>query len=468
VLVASYCGVVIISFTGGNSGAIWLAPELLLLVGLVVIWRPTAYAFGSKTMARFTYMMFLVFLAGVVVALLRFDPELEVAKAGAFRTLLGVPVKYLMTMYRLHTIAFLALAFFLPLHYYIDRKLFLQLLILCWLFSVVLAVSGILHYTRLADFAFSYGMLPTYETSLTVLFGFRRGAHGPLLVTGIFMSFAMTQLTRSYNLKILGYISIPILLIALLFSFSRAALVAILVGGVSLAATLGGARAFKGILISLFSAIVIYIVLTISPVLRERFLSFIGPAGKTMVEFGGMRITGWISVAKWLSESPGVVAVGTGFQNFAYFIKLNPKAGQIGLGAGHNSWLHALTEFGVLGFIVFNAWLASIFYWLVSWRRMMTDKIDKMMPGIFISLMLAITVSCLTQESLVPSTAVVPWMVHFYIILGIWTSYYRTQMLENFGDLEYLDSGQYAYDQTNCQDETLYETEQYHDYNYIV
>lgn len=73
----------------------------------------------------------------------------------------------------------------------------------------------------------------------------------------------------------------------------------------------------------------------------------------------------------------------------------------------------------------------------------MTDKVDRMMPGIFISVMLAITVSCITQESLAPSAAMVPWLVHFLIILGIWVSYYRTQMNEIYYETEYYDYGQY-------------------------
>ena len=76
------------------------------------------------------------------------------------------------------------------------------------------------------------------------------------------------------------------------------------------------------------------------------------------------------------------------------------------------------------------------------------DKVDRMMPGIFISVMLAITVSCLTQESLSPSPAVVPWLVHFLVIFGIWISYYRTQMAElnAMWETEYYEDDEETYD----------------------
>jgi O-antigen ligase len=469
VFVASYCGVMITSFTGGVSGGIWLAPLLLFFMSPVAARRPSCYAFGSGKMVRLTYMIFLVFFAGVVIGLVRYDPAVEFAKGGSFRTLFGVPIRYLMMIYRLQTMTFLTLAFVLPLRYYIDRKLLLQFLMLCWVFTLVLAVLGILDFTGFADFRFQWGRLEEIQTGAQAgIFGFNRAAYGKMLITGMFICFAMTQLTRSYNLTILGYTSIPILVIALLFSFSRSSFVALAIGAVSLAVTLGGARAFKGILVSLFGLIVISIVLMQSPGLRERFLPllpFLGgqQGGVSAAELSSSRIEGWAAVLKWLFSSPGVVMFGVGFQNFNYYIKVYAQVGA--LEGGHNSWLTSLAEFGILGFLLFNAWLVAIFSWLVSWRRVMTDKVDKMMPGIFISLMLGLVASCMFSETLMPAQGMVVWLAHFYMLLGIWISYYRTQMLENFADVEYFDGEQYVYDEYNSSDETYHEADQYYDFS---
>jgi len=459
VLVASYCGVIVISFTRGTQGAFWLAPLLLFLISSAVIWHPTYDAFDSRKLIRVTYVMFLVLVAGVAVGFLRYDPALEVFKAGAFRTLLGIPVRFLMVAHRLQTILFLGLAIALPLRYYIDRKLFLECLFICWLFSVIMSIAGFLNFVGLVDLTFRI----SEEVGLfrhVGLLGFRRAGNGLMLIAGIFMTFAMSKLTRSHLLRMAGYVSLPIMAIALFFSFSRAAVVGLLVGGTSLAITLKGRQAVKTILLGAVGGVILYVAVMQFPELQERlgFLKLFYGAGHEPVsaeEYSARRIVGWITTAKWLAGSPGVVTFGTGFQNFAYFVRFSAES--VRLGAGHNNWLHMLVELGTAGFIVFNLWLIAVFRWLVSWRRTLTEPIDKLMPSIFISFMLAVTASCLTQESLAPSASLIPWLVHFYLILGIWISYYRTQMLEISSEMEYFEDGLYAYEEPNFSNEMAWE-----------
>lgn len=66
----------------------------------------------------------------------------------------------------------------------------------------------------------------------------------------------------------------------------------------------------------------------------------------------------------------------------------------------------------------------------------MTGKVNRMIPGIFISYMIGMVVSCLTQESLAPSLGMGVALLFFLLILGSWISYYRTQMMELSGMLE--------------------------------
>lgn len=428
ILVSSYCGVIITSFTGGSSGAIWLGPLFVFIVGLILIWRHKEHVFGARATVRFANALFIIFIIGIFIGLMRYDPSLEFIKAGRYRTLLGIPVQFLMALYRFQIVTSLFLAFALPQRYYVDRRLFVECLVLSWLFTLVLSIMGILAYAGVPHLDFRYGVALGVYGRQGVL-GFLRGGNGLILVSGIFMSFALSQLTRNHLLKILVYCSLPVLVISLFFTFSRAAMLAIIIGGMSLAVTLGGARAFKGILVCLFIAIVLFITFRQLPEVSQRFFSFPEELSVETLP-GGKRVVEWIRLTKWLFESPGVLMVGTGFQNFHYFIQQSPQTIIIMLEAGHNSYLHILTELGIVGLFVFLGWVASIFFWLVSWRHIIIDKVDRMMPGIFISLMLAIMASCLTQESLAPSSSMVPWLVHFYIILGIWISYYRTQMME--------------------------------------
>lgn len=409
------------------------------MVGSILIWRRKEIRFGATGVVRWTNALFIIYILGIIVGLLRYDPGIEILKARHFTTILGIPLRYLMAAYRMQTVAFLFLAFALPQRYYIDRSLFLQLLKLCWFFNVILAVSGIMNYLGVANLAFSWRALEGY--GVTAAMGFGKTSHGLLLLTGLFMAFAMVQLTRSYLLKILGYISIPIFIIAVLFSHSRTTILALLVGLVSLAVTFGGAQAFKGILMSLFGAMVIYVAGMLFPKLQETlsFLRVFYRGLGTAMELSAARIIAWRSLAKWLLESPSILAFGAGFQNYHYFIHLHAEA--VELETGHNNYLHILAESGIAGFFVFMGWLVSILAWLISWRRTMTERTDRIVAGCFLSAILSIMAGCLTGESLAPAMGMVAWLVPFYIILGIWISYYRAQMMEldAMWQIEYAD-----------------------------
>jgi len=367
------------------------------------------------------HALFIVFTVGVFVALLRFDPDVELYKAGSFTTVAGVPIRFLMAGYRLVTVGVLYLAFTLPLGYRVDRSLFLQCLSLSWVFSVVIAVCGVMDYAGIAELDFA----GRREAGYGHILGFHRGSLGMMLVTGIFLGFTMTQVTKSYALKVLGYASGPLLLLGLLFSWSRSAAMGLGVGALSLALTLGGGRALKGLLLSILGAFTAWLILMQSPELAERFTTL---AGGTIESASAGRLTNWMQLMAWLAQNPGMLLTGAGFQNFHYFVHLQSAA--VTLSAGHNNYLHILTESGLIGFGVFMGWLASIFLWLNSWRRAITDRQRRAVPGIFMSLVVAIAVSCLTQESLAPSFSMTPYVLHFYLILGIWISHYRTEMIE--------------------------------------
>ena len=269
--------------------------------------------------------------------------------------------------------------------------------------------------------------------------GFGRAGTGLMLYTGIFMSFAMSQLTQNRLLKIVAYCSAPLLVLSLLFTWSRAIQLAMMVSAISLAFTLGGIRAIKGVMVTIIGAIIICIAVSHFPDVRERLAFFFGEESSIMASAG--RLQGWADLIKWLLKSPGVLLFGVGFQNFHYFVHLHAAA--VRLEAAHNNFLNILTEFGIAGFLLFIGWLFSIFLWLVSWRREMVDKVDRMIPGIFISFMLGMVVSCLTQESLAPALGMMMVLMYFLIILGIWVSYYRTQIAE-FGAIEELEYTDYA------------------------
>ena len=423
VLVASYCGVLVTSFTGGASGGVWIAELCLFLFAPVVVFGVAAPGLRSTWVARLTYAVLAVFAVGVVVGLARYDPNVEILKAGAFTTVAGIPTRVLMAGYRTMTLFGLFLAFALPLRYRVDRNLLISCLTLSWLFSLVLAALATVDYLGIADMAFSYRREAGYR--YVAILGFHRASLGLMLLVGIFLSFMLTQISRGFWLKAVVYASAPALVLGLLFTWSRAANLALGIGALSLVFTLGASRALKALVLTIAGALVVWVILLQFPDLQARF-SLPGP--RSFDEAAAGRLSSWADLIVWLGHRPDVLLFGAGFQNFHYYVGLS--SGAVKLEAAHNAFLHILSEAGIFGFCIFLMWIGSVFLWLRSWRRTTPDPGSRTIAGAFTSLMLAIVVTCFTQESLLPIFSMFPFVLHFYIILGIFISYYRTEMAD--------------------------------------
>jgi O-antigen ligase len=418
-LAAGYCGVMITSFTGGASGGVWLVEVFLVLVGLFVLWRRPLAAGRSRSITFWTHALLVVFLVGIFVGLFRYDPTLQGLKAGSFASVAGVPLNWLMAGYRLAVLACIYLAFTIPLRYRIDHAALTQCLRLTWVFAVLLAVAGILDYVGVADLAFTLSREIGYERES--LFGFHRGALGMLSVIGIFLSFAMTQATQSSLLKAAAYVSAPVLVVAMLLTWSRSAVVAMAVGAISLVLTQGGPRALRGLVVTAFGGGIAFILLAQVPEVRERFMLGLS---QSAAEGSAGRIPAWTELVAWLLHRPDVLVTGCGFQNFNYYVTV--LSGANPLRGAHNSYLHVLTEFGLLGTAVYLAWLTALVRWLWSWRRSCPTAQQRALIGTFLSLVMALMVGGITLESLVPSRTFVPVFLYTLLILGVLVSYCRT------------------------------------------
>jgi len=426
IIIASYCGVIVISFTRGSSGGIWLASFFLFIIGISVIKKPKLPAFNSLLVIRFTYLLFIFFIIGIFIGFFRFNPILINIKAGTYKTLFGIPLNYLIAIYRMHIVASLYLAFIIPIHYYVNDELFLKCIKLCWIFYVILAVLALIDYFGIADTAFSFRRVEGFRH--VAILGFNRASIGLMLMTGFFMSFTMIKLTKSSILRKLGYISLPIIILSLFTTFSRSAVISFFIGIITLAIMVASIKGMKGIWIALLCILFIYAGVLRFPEINKRFNFLL--SGKFDVHSGaaGTRLIGWQDTLNWLIDNPDVFILGVGFQNFHYFVNLEKKA--TFLEAGHSNFLHILIELGIFGFFIFIFYIISIFIWLIKWVHTISGKSSKLIPSIFIALMFAIIASCLTQESLAPSFPMVPWLIHFFIILGLWISNYRAKIIE--------------------------------------
>lgn len=423
----SYCGVVAFTPTRGATGAIFLPHIFLLLIAPAVLSRRGLPAGASSAVTTWTWLLLGMFGFGVLVGFGRFSSEVTAAMAGQFTGVAGIPLSVLMTGYRIFVLVTLALALLIPLKFTIDRAQMLRILTVCWLFSLVLAALQFVEYFEIADVTFDVSSEAVGESDRAlgrhrVVLGFRRAALGLMFVAGLFFSYGMTQLSRSYVLRALAWASAPALMIALLFSWSRAAVIGMAAGSIALIVTMGGVRAIRGVILTIFGVIVIWSVLGQFEDAQDRFIFF--QTGEIR-ESGHSRLEGWQMLTEYLFRQADVLIFGAGFQNFQYAI--NVTEGAVQLTAGHNVYLHTLAELGVAGFIVFIGWVVAVFVWLIRWRSEIQDNVTKVMAGVFMALFVGVLASGLTQESLMPTPSVTNWILHFYLMLGIWVSWYRTE-----------------------------------------
>lgn len=420
VLAASYCGVILVSFTRGTMGSVLLVQVLLILLAPRCLGRRALPAAASKVPTRLTYLLFAAYLIGIPVAAIRFDPSMAMYMAGRFQSTGAMSLRLAMTGYRLFVWTTLVLAFVLPLGYEIDRPALCGCLKAAWLLSTVLALAGIVDYLGLADMKFDLTVsLQEAQTLHEVIMGFRRGALGMISLLGIFLSFAYLLLSRGSWTRMLVGLSFPILIGGLVCSWSRAAMLGVVVAAILLPLTMGAAR-LRVILPGLVCVLAVVVAVAVSPNLRER-LTFFG-TGAVDGSIEG-RLGCWRALLHYLAASPGVLLTGVGTQNFQY--ALRESAEVVNLSAAHNQYLQLLAEIGLGGVTVFLLWLAALVRFLLTWQRQALDRVEKVLPGVLIAVLAGILVSGFTQESLAPSASMVPWLLHFYLILGIFVSWYR-------------------------------------------
>lgn len=422
IIVASYCGAIIVTFTRGASGGIWLTPLFLVPIAFGVYKRSKKPAYATRITELLFYTLIFFFAYGIVIGFFRYDFAIADIKSGVYSTLFGLPTPLLMGIYRVHILIALILAFVIPLLYDIDRDTFIKCLKLCWFFTLVLSILAFLYYFNIADTSFSDRSLEGF-TNVGIM-GFYKASIGLMIMMGVFLSFALVHLMPQNSQKYLVFLSIPICVTALILTFSRTAVLGLLAGSIIFAIFVSIDGRIKGVLTASLSGVLIYLVILQSPALSERFGFLL--SGKFGIESSSSRLVEWGNLLKGYSENPDVFVFGVGFQNFHYFLNLQENITRFQ--TGHNSFLHILSEVGVFGLFVFISWLVSIFLWLFSWRNMMQDRASRILPNIFISIVCALVICSITTDSLVPTPSMIAWLLHFFIILGIWISYYRTYM----------------------------------------
>ena len=433
---ASFCGVYLISFTGGTTGAIWLVEAFLVLFGVAFLSRRQRPALASRLSTRLLYGLFTIYGIEILVGFIRYDASIATIKSGSYGVIGGIPLPVLMAAYRLFVLTCLYFAFTVPLKCSITRDDLTRCLATCWFGAIILAVAGLVDYFGIANMAFTRSREVGYEHDS--MLGFYRGTHGLMLYSGLVMSFALTQSTRSIASKSIVFASMPLLILALLLTWSRSSVVALTVACIVLTVTLGGTRALKGLTLGLLGFTIIFAALAQLPDIQKRYTDWFSAS---LAEGSGGRVENWIYILNWLASHPDALVFGMGFQNFNYTV--HAISGATELTGAHNSYLHILTECGITGLVMLCAWIAATAHWAISWRRTAQDSTTRTLACTFAAYLLGLSVAGITEESLLPSRTFVPICLFMLMFTGIFISYYRTTASMGIQAAFYVDSSRH-------------------------
>lgn len=231
--------------------------------------------------------------------------------------------------------------------------------------------------------------------------GFDRASNGIFAYLGV-----ITVLLRAWMggsaWRVIAFLAVPLMLLYLLDSFSRAALLAFLVAGGLAAMLIRSEHTMHGIA-TLAVAAVGAVFVGVDPTgWVERFAALFSREAFEQ-STGQGRVQEWITVISFLLSNPQYLLLGAGFMNYKHLTDI----GGATYDAGHNMFIHATGELGIVGLGLW-IWLWSSMA-LVFYRQ--HKNYPQGHPGRLVCAVLAATVcgaiaSGVSQESLYPNFSV--------------------------------------------------------------
>jgi len=311
-------------------------------------------------------------------------------------------------------------------------KRFRKLVMIVWLGSVFVGIYGGLQYYGMISFR---GLIEEFYASGPWGGGveyFARTALGPLSHSHACIASYMTiavlatlfLLRTAWGIaKPIYLASIPFFVVVILWSGGRAGLLGVFVG--LLTYMIGSRVRPAAVLGVLGTGIAIYIVINAVPAIEERFL---GLGGTSLYEYTSGRFAGWFKQIGFLFTHPQCLVAGIGLGNFSYMRE------RIGLIAGHNNYLHWLSECGILGLILpllFFKRFAGVLKELALF-----SKFHREVAVAFAAMIIGVLALGLAQEVFVPSPSMVSFPAYLAFLLGCVVALYRTSILSGSVDEE--------------------------------
>lgn len=341
----------IITFTRGAAGSI-IASDIVGLTLLVFLILSPRFGMQSKQpyIWRKIFWFFVFFVCGSIIFVgpiynFYFFSSIFKSRVQEFWV---IPLPILMAGFRITKILTLIPFIILFSRIQLERKEFDKVMSLLMLFFVGLAVAEIM--TRLSIYDLSLYVDPNLEYVGPRVLGFSKATIGRLCGFGVFLSMALMY--RSFN--VLKALIIIILLLGILFSGSRGALLIVLVGIAviviygRLAGSISGFVAFASL------ALCAAIAYSLSGnVYIDKFVATLNPEKVGSV---ASRKDIWFGTIDYWFQHPFLLLTGVGAMNFSYVITSRQFIAE----HAHNDFLTAITELGVIGLVLFCWLLVSV------------------------------------------------------------------------------------------------------------
>lgn len=340
-----------LTFTRGAAGAV-IASDIVgwvLLVSMILF--PSLANNDSKRVSWVAFFWALILI--IIISIIFVGPiyntfNMSLVHVSRVRAIGGVPLSVLMAGFRLFKVIGLIAIFMYFSRVNWQKKEFDHVIDLILFLFLILAVAEIM--TRLGIVNLSLAVNPDADYSGPRVMGFTKATISRLCVVGMFL--AIMRMYKSFS--ILKGLLISVLLLSILMSGSRGALLAIAVGIMLILyyGKLGGLVVFLAVITVFIGGV--YLVDSLNEEVTRRLLLTFDP---DKVRHLATRKDIWLLTLQYWYQHPLVIYTGVGAMNFAYAVKLTDT---VAIEHSHNDFLTSTTELGVIGLIVFCLYLFKL------------------------------------------------------------------------------------------------------------
>lgn len=341
--------------------------------------------------------LFLIIAYAVVVTAIRYEN---------IETLGGLPIRLLLTGMRFGG---MAAAFLIPASMPLDEHEF-AFVLRCFLLGLQgVLVLSILQFAGVLSFDSLYSAGDASVELRAGFGGFNRASTGTLAEYGLFLTVLLFHLR-----KVRWWVAVPSIigfLWLIMVSLSRTNLISVCVFGLALVIFTTRSRIRNLILLAMGVALGLLIAHYYAPIVFRINAAtdiVVGAAGQ---EPGG-RLYGWGRAIDYLRANTATALMGGGYDSWADVLR--PITG---LSSGHNVYLHAWAELGLVGGTIYLAFFLRLVWWFL--RAMRIEGDTQVTGALSFCLMLSLFVGNLTTDLFYPVPTMLSCLHATMFLFGI-------------------------------------------------